>query len=103
MKHYIKTAVGVPPGFLLGENNKKKVQQSVLLLLVGLTGGVRQGGGGGSPIILMAVLFIMLNAYKETQKDAKITNIVQNTAINTYIQNCTTLRQRYLNTFYGNE
>ena len=65
MKHYIKTATGVSEGYTKFDRVKrKKIKNGVILLLTGLIGGVGQGGGA-SPIIWMAILIILLNAYKK--------------------------------------
>ena len=76
MKHYVKIAVGVSKGYIqYSETIKRVIQDGLLILLTGLIGGVGQGGGS-SPIIWMALLMIMLRAYKMTQKGAEMQDSV---------------------------
>ena len=70
MKHFVKIAVGVSIGYIKYQKKAKKVTKNgIILILAGLIGGIRQGGGS-SPIIWMAVLMIMMMAYKVTNKGA---------------------------------
>ena len=85
MKHYIKTATGVSEGYIKFDRVKKrKIRNGVILVLTGLIGGVGQGGGA-SPIIWMAILIILLNAYKKTQVGATIVDCILNVAIPLWI------------------
>ena len=72
MKHFIKTSTGVSEGYIkFSRYNKKKIKNGTILILTGLIGGVGQGGGA-NPIIWMAILIILLQAYKKTQQGAKM-------------------------------
>ena len=85
MKRHIKTSTGVSEGHIkFSRFNKKKIRNGVILILTGLIGGVGQGGGA-SPIIWMAILIILLKAYKKTQKGAKIVDFITNIAIPLWI------------------
>ena len=85
MKHYIKTATCVSEEYIKFDRVKrKKIKNGVILLLTGLIGGVGQGGGA-SPIIWMAILIILLDAYKKTQLGATIIDHVLNIAIPLWI------------------
>ena len=63
---------------------KKKIRNGVILMLTGLIGGAGQGGGA-SPIIWMAILIILLNAYKKTQRGGIIVDYALNIAIPIWI------------------
>ena len=85
MKHYIKTATGVSQGYIKFDKiRRRKIKNGVILLLTGLIGGVGQGGGA-SPIIWMAILLILLDAYRKTQKGAIIVDYVLDLAIPLWI------------------
>ena len=74
MKHYIKTAAGICPGYI--KYDKKEVTELVdgaIKFITGLVGGTGQGGGA-SPIIWLAILTIMIQVYKETNDGVDITN-----------------------------
>ena len=60
MKHYIKTAAELSPGYIqFGPTEMQKIRNRVILILTGLIGGVGQGIGG-SPIMWMTVLLIIM-------------------------------------------
>ena len=70
MRHYVKTAFGVSEGYFQYSKELQMIMLNGLIMLItGLIGGVGQGGGS-SPIIWMAVLMIMMMAFKMTQKGA---------------------------------
>ena len=76
MKHYIKTAIGISPGHIeYNENESMKMVDGIVQLITGLVGGTGQGGGA-SPIIWLAILVIMLKAYKESNSGLEIRNPV---------------------------
>ena len=76
MKHYVKTATGVSTGFIqYAEKTKWRITNGTIMLLAAVIGGIGQGGGA-SPIIWMAVLLILLKAYKMTQEGASITDVI---------------------------
>ena len=85
MKHYVKIASGVSKGYIkFGKESKRKMIQGTILMLTGLIGGIGQGGGG-SPIIWMAILLIMLGAYKEVQTGAIILDIINSLPITMWV------------------
>ena len=70
MRHYVKTAVGISEGYIKYDTTPKMTMENgIILMILGLIGGIGQGGGS-SPIIWLAVLMIMLMAYKVTQPGA---------------------------------
>ena len=76
MKHYVKTAMGISKGFIKSGVDTKQIEgRGVILILLGLIGRIGQGGGS-NPIIWMAVLMIMLAAYKAKHEGAKIKDCV---------------------------
>ena len=76
MKHYIKIAAGISKGYIkYSEDTKKVIISGIIMLLLGPIGGVGQGGGA-SPIIWLAVLLIMLEAYKKTNEGITIINLI---------------------------
>ena len=85
MKHYIKTSTGVSEGYIkFSRRSKRHIRNGVIMILSGLIGGVGQGGGA-SPVIWMAILIILLKAYKKTQLGATITDFILNTIIPLWI------------------
>ena len=76
MKHYVKTAMGISKGFIkFGKETQRIEGRGIILILLGLIGGIGQGGGG-SPIIWMAVLMIMLAAYKINNEGTEMKDCV---------------------------
>ena len=76
MKHHIKTAIGVSEGYIkYGKQKMMQETNGVMMLLIELIGGIGQGGGG-SPILWMAVLMILLAAYKATDVRSNMTDPV---------------------------
>ena len=85
MRHHVKTNTGVLEGYIkYNKTTKRKIKNGIIILLTGLIGGVGQGGGA-SPIIWMAILIMMLKAYKKTQEGAIIMDYIKNTAIYMFI------------------
>ena len=74
MKHHIKTGTGVSEGYISFSPMIKMVMLSgIISSIFGPIGGVGQGGGG-SPIIWLAVILMMLQAYKKTNQGIDIKN-----------------------------
>ena len=65
MKHRIRIATGVSEGLIkFNINDKQTMKGNQLLSIQGRTGGIGQGGGAG-PIAWIAVIDIMLEAYRK--------------------------------------
>ena len=74
MKHYVKTGTVVSNGFIIFSTAFKSMMIGrIVTWLQGPIGGVGQGGSG-SPIIWMALLFILIEAYKMTNEGIITTN-----------------------------
>lgn len=74
MKHHIKTGSGVSEGFIMfSPVIKTLILSGIVMMLCGPIGGVGQGGGG-SPIIWLAVLLILIQAYKKQNDGIGIIN-----------------------------
>ena len=75
MKHHIKTSHGISKGYIQFKEEIEKTydNDNNIIKLTGMIGGVGQGGGG-SPIIWLGVLLILLEAYRKTNKGAKMEN-----------------------------
>lgn len=79
MKHYVKTAFGTSEGYIQYQEKIKRVlregigMMGMIIALLGPIGGVGQGGGA-SPIIWLAVLLIMIEAYKKMNTGTEITD-----------------------------
>ena len=76
MKHYVKTGYGTSTGYIKFDEAIKFIlsQEGVLTIIIALLGpigGVGQGGGA-SPIIWLAVLLIMMEAYRKTNKGISV-------------------------------
>ena len=85
MKHYIKTSTGVSPGYIkFSPTQQQVISEGIITILAGLIGGIGQGGGA-SPIIWLAILLIMLGAYKQTQDGANIIDIITSKVIQLWI------------------
>ena len=81
MKHHVKTGAGVSEGYIrFAEEIKLIILGGIVLTLLGPIGGVGQGGGG-SPIIWLAILLIMIQAYKKENDGICINNPVNLTKI----------------------
>ena len=84
MKHFVKTARGISESYIKFNTQQIKQQYGLIMILMGLIGGVGQGGGA-SPIIWMAVLMIMLAAYKAKKDGAVMTDTVTGETIKMWI------------------
>lgn len=83
MRYHVKISARVSEGYIqYGMNMKMIMRNGIIYLLMGVIGGVGQQGVGGSPIIWMAILLIMLSAYKRTQGSAIVSDAIKNTYIN---------------------
>ena len=71
MKHRIRIASGISEGIIkFAEKNKVTKEGKVLLCIEGRTGGIGQGGGAG-PLSWIAVIDVMLEAYRNLCPGAK--------------------------------
>ena len=76
MQHYIKTGSGVSIGHIqFAPIMKAIIAAGIIMVLSGPIGGVGQGGGG-SPIIWLAVLLMLIQAYKCSNDGITIENII---------------------------
>jgi len=79
MRHYVITAFGSSEGYIQYQEKLTRVllkgigMMGMILALLGPIGGVSQGGGA-SPIIWLAVLLIMMEAYKQVNTGIEITD-----------------------------
>ena len=78
IKHYIKTGYGTSNGYIMFDEAIKFIRSqsglaTIIIALLGPIGGTGQGGGA-SPIIWLAILLIMMEAYRKTNNGIKITD-----------------------------
>ena len=85
MRHYIKTGTGVSTGYItFSMVMKSLIVGGIIILLQGPIGGVGQGGGG-SPIIWLAILLMLIEAYKKTNEGVQIKNPITGDVVKYWI------------------
>ena len=85
MKHFVKTSVGISPGYInYSTESKTIIEEGVIKCLNGIIGGSGQGSGA-SPIIWLAILLIMIKVYKENNTGVNIHNPITKEAIKYWI------------------
>ena len=77
MKHSIRIAAGISEGIIKFSLNHLKVEKDKKLMCIqGKTGGIGQGGGAG-PLAWIAIIDVMLQAYRELNKGAEAMDPLQ--------------------------
>lgn len=107
MRHYIKTGSGVSQGFISFVSVINMIITGGLIAsLYGPIWGVGQGGGGNL-VIWPAIILMMLQAYKKTNKGIEIVNSMTNKAviywINSYVDDDTIIIKSFGNNVTVNE
>ena len=78
MKHHVKNGVGVSKGFMMFAPIIGMIMLGACIqILQGPIGGVGQGGGG-SPISWLALLLMLIQAYKKRMKELQLLILLQN-------------------------
>ena len=75
MKHRIRISTGISKGLIkFGEETKISMDNKNITEIQGRTGGIGQGGGGG-PMAWIAVINIMIEAYRKLRKGAIMSDV----------------------------